>query len=241
MSTSSSDNEPRSLLRLDEQTIESVLDKLDAEDMNGESADRRREKRYAHRVGHCVVKVIQPGTVNPSSFAVYLRNLSASGLSFLHGGFLHKGTRCVVQLASGAGKWTEISGQVVNCKYVEQGIHEVGVSLSTTIIPSDYCSAANCLTVLLVDDDVVSSRLVMHLLKGMNADVDHVPSGAEALTAVKRTDYGIVMCDLDMPEMDGCATVQQLRNEGFKGTILGISASEADEDRARMCDAGCNE
>ncbi|MEM7229074.1 MAG: response regulator, partial [Planctomycetota bacterium] len=220
---------------------EALLDRLDAVDDEQPAFDQRRERRYAFRVRNCTISVVQPGSMRPESFEVHLRNLSAGGISFLHGGFLHVGTEVNAKLVDGTGKWNEVVGKVANCDYIENGVHEVGVILKSPIVPSDFCAAANCIRILLIDDDVIASRLVIHMLKDFNAEVDFVESGKAAIQAIDKEQFDAIFCDIEMPEMNGIETVQSIRDAGFKAPIFGISASENEADHNAMINAGCNE
>lgn len=77
----------------------------------------------------------QPGSSGPVVFLVPTRDISATGLSFLHGGFVHVGTRCTVQLITMHGTWNEVPAVVVRCQYVEGGVHEVAVRFDREIDP----------------------------------------------------------------------------------------------------------
>lgn len=79
--------------------------------------------------------------------------------------------------------------------------------------------------VLVVDDSVVVRRLVADTL-AMDDGVDIVGTAANgriALTKVEQLDPDLITMDIEMPEMDGIATVRELRRRGFKAPIIMFS------------------
>jgi len=77
-------------------------------------------------------------------FVAPTRNLSKGGLSFLHGGFVYPGTRCMVQLITTLGASDDVLGTVVSCRYIESMIHEVSIRFDREIDPSVYGTSASC-------------------------------------------------------------------------------------------------
>lgn len=55
--------------------------------------------------------------------------------------------------------------------------------------------------VLLVQDELVTARGVMQMLKANGGIVDHVETGEEALELLRHYDYDIVLLDLMLPDM----------------------------------------
>ncbi len=102
------------------------------------------------------------------------------------------------------------------------------------------------LEVLIVDDDPVLLQSTVDTLESMGVRADCAGSGAEALDMVARRheqgrDYGIVIVDWRMPEMDGVETVRRIRSDVNPNIpILLISAYDWSdiEDSARG--AGAN-
>ncbi len=63
-------------------------------------------------------------------------------------------------------------------------------------------------------------------LEVLQADVTFVENGNEALQAMKQGDFGLVITDLHMPEMDGYALADTIRkNEGKKSELRQRSSS----------------
>ena len=100
--------------------------------------------------------------------------------------------------------------------------------------------------VLIVDDDEILLQTAADTLASLGATVETAQSGAEALGMIEHRhlsgrDYGVVIVDWKMPEMDGIEAVRRIRSEvDTKIPILLISAYDWSdiEDKAR--EAGAN-
>jgi PleD family two-component response regulator len=60
------------------------------------------------------------------------------------------------------------------------------------------------LRVLLAEDQKINQRLAMLLLHQANHHVDLAENGEQAVAAMQRADYDIVLMDVQMPVLDGC-------------------------------------
>lgn len=69
------------------------------------------------------------------------------------------------------------------------------------------------LAILVVDDDMIIRQVVTRHLKLMDHDVDAAGNGIEALAAIDRKRYDIVITDLQMPGMDGHELLVRLRQD----------------------------
>jgi len=225
-------------IRLGDERIAEILDELDRNDASIESG--RQMQRYPYRVRALVVHMQQPGFPTPVPFLVPGRNISATGSSFLHGGFVHPGTRCLLQVITTGGTWTNAGGTVVRCRLVHGNVHEVGVQFDKEIDPAVYCADAMRSRVLLVEDDTSIARLARFHLEQLHADVDLARNGEEAVDLALHGHYDLILMDVELPVMNGLEAVKRLRSHGYTGTIAAATAMTRPEDAEECLAAGCD-
>ncbi|MBF0448922.1 MAG: response regulator [Magnetococcales bacterium] len=101
------------------------------------------------------------------------------------------------------------------------------------------------LSILLVEDELVSQTVVQGLLSNEGYKVDVASDGLEALEKVGKRRFDVILMDLRMPKMDGFETTRQIRAlEVGKGKSLKIVAFTADvmKDTVQQClQAGMDE
>jgi CheY-like chemotaxis protein len=97
------------------------------------------------------------------------------------------------------------------------------------------------LRILLVEDNVVNQKLALRLLAAMGYGADVAANGLEAMEAVERQQYDIVLMDMQMPEMDGVEATRAIHMRCAPETrprIVAMTANATDEDRREAADAG---
>lgn len=93
--------------------------------------------------------------------------------------------------------------------------------------------------VLIVDDSKAMRMVVMRTLRQAgfaSAEIAEAGNGAEALTAIRAETPDLVLCDWNMPEMNGIDLLATLKSEGRK-VRFGFVTSEGGEsmrERARQ-------
>ncbi|TVQ62000.1 MAG: response regulator [Phycisphaerales bacterium] len=110
---------------------------------------------------------------------------------------------------------------------------------------ADDASAVECRgsRVLLADDGADNRRLIGHHLRKAGFRVDEAGDGAEAVRRVLEGEgsFDLIVLDMQMPVMDGYTAARTLRESGWVGPILALTANAMHEDRERCLTAGCDE
>lgn len=238
MQTQADKQKPIVTIRLSEEQIEALLDRLDQEANEESGGDRRGAERYTYRSNNVVVKMQQQGMGSAIAYVCPTRNLSREGMSCLHGGYVHYGALCVVQLFTTYGNWQQISGHVSHCRMVQGNVHEVGVEFEREIDPGLFCPSAVSRRVLLAEDDPSAARLAIHQLKELHAEVDHAENGKVAVELALKNPYDIILMDLNMPEFSGFEATTVLRSKGYLGIIVAFSTLPTTEEREQCIAAG---
>jgi PAS domain S-box-containing protein len=115
---------------------------------------------------------------------------------------------------------------------------------STVPDPDRIRAAPETAMVLLVEDNLVNQKVLTAMLDTMGYGVDVAVNGNDALEALDRNDYAVVLMDCQMPEMDGYQTTQRLRQlEGpdRHTHVIAVTASAMATDRIRCLEAGMDD
>jgi len=100
------------------------------------------------------------------------------------------------------------------------------------------------LRILLVDDNLGNQKVAARMLERMGYRVDLARDGREAVEAVRRELYDVVLMDVQMPEMDGFAATRQIREEnptGHRPRIIAVTANAMVGDREACLAAGMDD
>ena len=98
--------------------------------------------------------------------------------------------------------------------------------------------------VLLAEDNRINQLLAEVLLSRLGLDTECVENGRQALGAVEKGNFALVLIDVNMPVVDGLQATRNIRAlKSAKSAIpiIAMTASAMDEDRQRCAAAGMND
>lgn len=97
--------------------------------------------------------------------------------------------------------------------------------------------------ILLAEDDPVTRMLMTRFLKNAGYEVDAVANGSEALDKMTKRYYPMLVTDWEMPEMDGIALCEAVRNMQLDGYVyaLLLTARDAKEHIIAGLEAGADD
>jgi len=121
---------------------------------------------------------------------------------------------------------------------VQEGV----IPLITRFSLHDERDPSEFLSVLLAEDNAVNQRLAARLLEKRGHRVIVAANGLEALAALAKGDFDLVLMDVQMPEMDGLeATAAIRKQEQFSGkhqAVIALTAHAMKGDQERCLAAG---
>ena len=92
---------------------------------------------------------------------------------------------------------------------------------------------------LLAEDNVTNQQVAQGILTKMGVSVDLVKNGQEAVDAVNKRDYDLVLMDMQMPVMDGLEATRQIRSGSRSQTpIIALTAHAMNGDKEKYLKSG---
>ncbi len=138
-------------------------------------------------------------------------------------------------------KHSELQAAIASVLYAGQ---PVAVESTNSVEPPS--SNGRLLRVLLAEDNAVNQRVVVQLLGNLGHQVTVVSDGLEAVQAVRRERFDLVLMDVQMPTMDGFEATRLIRaEEANRQTprlpIIAMTAHAMKGDRERCLAAGMDD
>jgi PAS domain S-box-containing protein len=103
---------------------------------------------------------------------------------------------------------------------------------------------ASAPTILLAEDNSVNQAVARRMLEKLGCRADVVASGAEALAALRRRTYEVVLMDVQMPDLNGYEATRRLRAMDLPGVqpwVIALTANALKGDRERCLEAGMDD
>ena len=118
-----------------------------------------------------------------------------------------------------------------------------GASKSTPLVTSQAIrKARSSLRVLVAEDNLVNQRLALRLLEKMGDTVVLASNGREAVDALNKAAFNVILMDLQMPVLDGIEATAVIREQekttGDHIHIIALTAHAMKGDSQRCLKAG---
>jgi len=100
------------------------------------------------------------------------------------------------------------------------------------------------LRILLAEDNIVNQKVALGMLSKLGYEADVAANGIEALEAVHRRTYDLILMDVNMPEMDGVEATREIKALPERlgvPRIVGLTANAMQEDRDEYIKAGMDD
>ncbi|TDJ72577.1 MAG: response regulator, partial [Planctomycetota bacterium] len=99
---------------------------------------------------------------------------------------------------------------------------------------------------LVVEDVAVNRRLICRLLTKAGLEVEEAENGQVGFDKAMESfsqgrPFDVVFMDLQMPVLDGYDATRRLRDQGYPGLIVALTAHTMPEERERCLAAGCDD
>jgi DNA-binding response OmpR family regulator len=180
-------------------------------------------------------------------YLVFTRNLTPNGAAILHGGYLHRGTRCKIMLPTIWGGEEPTRGVVTWTRHITGMIHEVAMRFEKPIelwrfIESDESSAHSIAQsfdveslvgdVLLLDNLEVECKICEYHLASTQLKLVAATTLDAALAELELNSFDAILCDLNLGEMKGEDAIKALRKAPYLGPII-VLTGESNPARMR--------
>ena len=114
--------------------------------------------------------------------------------------------------------------------------------VNTPVVAAQSLVKDSELHILAVEDNPINRDLIRHLLNQWNCKCDLAVNGNDAIQLLKLKEYDLILLDIQMPEMDGYTTAQEIRNTlKLKTPVIAMTAHAMQGEREKCLSYGMNE
>lgn len=153
--------------------------------------------------------------------------------------------RQLVELMSGTIVVESVFGEGSTFRYTTHllpAIHRDTTISATGGDRQETADHVGALRVLVADDNEINQVVACKFLQKLGCQVEVARTGLEAVEAISRTAYDVILMDCEMPEMDGYDATREIRRRE-DGTlshlpIMALTGHTSDEDAQKCRQAG---
>jgi CheY-like chemotaxis protein/HPt (histidine-containing phosphotransfer) domain-containing protein len=130
------------------------------------------------------------------------------------------------------------TGNLTGVRLLEQPPQSKGADVMKEAMAT-RCDLEDC-RVLVVDDGSTNRKLIQLMLERGGAKVRVAENGQVAVDMARHHAFDVILMDMQMPVLDGYSATRQLREQGFSGPIIALTAHAMKGDREKCEQAGCS-
>lgn len=122
-----------------------------------------------------------------------------------------------------------------------QGMSAAAIPAASAAMFDSAFAARHPRRILLAEDDIVNQKVAAKILARLGYTAEIVNDGQQAIAALGRQVYDVVLMDVHMPEVDGLEAtrlIRQMLPPERQPTIIAMTAAVTPEDRRACLDAG---
>ncbi len=118
-------------------------------------------------------------------------------------------------------------------------VDSAGLEFATTVAKAkEPAKPLNGLRILVIEDSPDNQALFEILLTKLGATIEIGKDGHEGVELSRTGTYDVVLCDVQMPRMDGYEVIAELKKRDFKVPVVALTAHAMKEERDRALKAG---
>ncbi|MDH5393584.1 MAG: ATP-binding protein [Gammaproteobacteria bacterium] len=95
--------------------------------------------------------------------------------------------------------------------------------------------------ILLAEDNKDNQQLILFYLSKLGATVSLAEDGEVAVQKAMQEQFDLILMDMQMPVLDGFMATRQLREAGYTGAIVALTANAMQEDIDKCLSLGCDQ
>jgi CheY-like chemotaxis protein len=96
--------------------------------------------------------------------------------------------------------------------------------------------------ILIAEDNEINQHVIKHILSKMGYKPGMAKNGLDAIEALYKNDYGLILMDMQMPVMDGLEATRAIRKEDIKQpVIIALTANAMTGDEQECLQAGMDD
>lgn len=229
----------RRTLSLSSDQLEAVLSECDRAERAYPNRQERAEPRAPYRTDRPIEATMWHPGGGVGRFLVHPIDLSRSGMSFLHGGFVHKGSLCMVSLLTRENTTIDVEGRVIWCRHCSGNCHAIGVQFIAQVDVRPFVDIEKFAgatahiraadlhrivgRVIAIESQPIAADLLELVVSGTGINMTVVGDFKAALAIMEAEPIDLIMCELDLESGTGEDVISQCRQHGFKRPVLVVT------------------